>query len=407
MEQIIDWNGKLLPIAGELEGKKITEARPLIVEKLKEKGLLVSVDTEYKNVVKRCYKCNTMIEPQIKDQWFVKMAPLAEKALEAVNAKQTRFIPDHEEKIFRHWMENTLDWNISRQIVWGISIPAWFKDGEARASLESPGEGWVQDTDTFDTWFSSGQWPLMTTGYPDGVDFNTYYPTNVMETGRDILFFWVARMMCFGLYLTGKTPFHTVYLHGLVNDAHNKKMSKSKGNVINPLELTEKYGTDALRMALVIGNTPGTDLALREDKIKGYKHFANKLWNISRFIFENTNGADVEASRTESDEQLIEELADITADVTKDYEEYRIYLAAEKLYHYAWDRLAAEILEDSKKIFTSGNAEEISSRKATLLLLLQTTLTLLHPIIPFVTEEIYQSHPLKKAEYLMIENWPV
>jgi valyl-tRNA synthetase len=304
-------------------------------------------------------------------------------------------------------MENTLDWNISRQIVWGISIPAWFKDGEARASLESPGEGWVQDTDTFDTWFSSGQWPLMTTGYPDSVDFNTYYPTNVMETGRDILFFWVARMMCFGLYLTGKTPFHTVYLHGLVNDAHNKKMSKSKGNVINPLELTEKYGTDALRMALVIGNTPGTDLALREDKIKGYKHFANKLWNISRFIFENTDGADVAASRTESDEQLIQELADITADVTKDYEEYRIYLAAEKLYHYAWDRLAAEILEDSKKIFTSGNAEEISSRKATLLLLLQTTLTLLHPIIPFVTEEIYQSHPLKKAEYLMIENWPV
>lgn len=407
MEQIIDWNGKLLPIAHEFENKKIAEARPLIVEKLKEKGLLVSIDAGYKNVVKRCYKCSTMIEPQIKDQWFVKMAPLAEKALQAVTAGETRFIPEHEEKIFRHWMENTLDWNISRQIVWGISIPAWFKEDESVARLESPGEGWVQDTDTFDTWFSSGQWPLMTTGYPDGADFSTYYPTDVLETGRDIIFFWVARMICFGLYLTGKTPFHTVYLHGLVNDANNKKMSKSKGNVINPLELTEKYGTDALRMALVIGNTPGTDLALREDKIKGYKHFANKLWNISRFIFENTDGAELTATRTEADEKLVQELSDITEDVTKDYEEYRIYLAAEKLYHYAWDRLAAEILEDSKKVFAEGDESAIASRKATLLQLLETALTLLHPIIPFVTEEIYQSHPGKKSEYLMIADWPV
>lgn len=407
MEQIIDWNGKLLPIAHEFENKKIAEARPLIVEKLKEKGLLVSIDAGYKNVVKRCYKCSTMIEPQIKDQWFVKMAPLAEKALQAVTAGETRFIPEHEEKIFRHWMENTLDWNISRQIVWGISIPAWFKEDESVARLESPGEGWVQDTDTFDTWFSSGQWPLMTTGYPDGADFSTYYPTDVLETGRDIIFFWVARMICFGLYLTGKTPFHTVYLHGLVNDANNKKMSKSKGNVINPLELTEKYGTDALRMALVIGNTPGTDLALREDKIKGYKHFANKLWNISRFIFENTDGAELTATRTEADEKLVQELSDITEDVTRDYEEYRIYLAAEKLYHYAWDRLAAEILEDSKKIFAEGDESAIASRKATLLQLLETALTLLHPIIPFVTEEIYQSHPGKKSEYLMIADWPV
>lgn len=407
MEQIIDWNGKLLPIAHEFENKKIAEARPLIVEKLKEKGLLVSIDAGYKNVVKRCYKCSTMIEPQIKDQWFVKMAPLAEKALQAVTAGETRFIPEHEEKIFRHWMENTLDWNISRQIVWGISIPAWFKEDESVARLESPGEGWVQDTDTFDTWFSSGQWPLMTTGYPDGADFSTYYPTDVLETGRDIIFFWVARMICFGLYLTGKTPFHTVYLHGLVNDANNKKMSKSKGNVINPLELTEKYGTDALRMALVIGNTPGTDLALREDKIKGYKHFANKLWNISRFIFENTDGAELTATRTEADEKLVQELSDITEDVTRDYEEYRIYLAAEKLYHYAWDRLAAEILEDSKKVFAEGDESAIASRKATLLQLLETALTLLHPIIPFVTEEIYQSHPGKKSEYLMIADWPV
>lgn len=407
VEQIIDWRGKLLPIAGDLEGKKTAEARPLIVEKLREKGLLVSVDEEYKNIVKRCYKCNTIIEPQIKDQWFVKMAPLAKLALEAVEKKDIVFYPAHEEKVFTYWMENALDWNISRQIVWGISIPAWFKDGEVRASLESPGDGWEKDTDTFDTWFSSGQWPLLTTGYPDGIDYPTYYPTSVMETGRDLVFKWIPRMVIFGLYLGKKVPFKDIYLHGLINDAQGKKMSKSKGNVINPLDLTEKYGTDALRMSLIVGNTPGTDLAMREDKVKGYKHFANKLWNISRFIFENTEGADAGALRTEADIVLATTLDEIAKDVTKDFDEYRIYLAAEKLYHYAWDTLAAEILEDSKKIFASGDETAIASRKATLLHLLETTLTLLHPIIPFVTEEIYQSLPNKTSEFLMIADWPV
>ncbi|MEO6536547.1 MAG: valine--tRNA ligase [Candidatus Paceibacterota bacterium] len=405
MEQIIDWRGKLLPIAGEFEGMKITEARAKIIEKLASKGLLVSIDEKYQNVVKRCYKCSTMIEPQVKDQWFVKMAPLAQKAIEAVNAGEVKFIPDHEEKIFRHWMENTLDWNISRQIVWGIPIPAWFKDGDAIASLESPGEGWVQDIDTFDTWFSSGQWPLMTTGYPDGKDFETHYPTDVMETGRDIIFFWVARMICFGLYLTGKAPFHTVYLHGLVNDAHNKKMSKSKGNVINPLELTEKYGTDALRMALVVGNTPGTDLALREDKIKGYKNFANKLWNIARFILESTEGYDPSAALSENDQVIRSEFDTIIADVTKDMEAYRIYLAAEKIYHYVWDRLASELLEDSKQIFAASDEVASASRKALLRSLLNDVLKVLHPFMPFVTEEIWQSLSDTQG-LLMIQEWP-
>ncbi|MDB5245238.1 MAG: hypothetical protein JWN90_343 [Parcubacteria group bacterium] len=405
MDQIIDWRGKLLPIAGEFEGMKITEARAKIVEKLASKGLLVSTDEKYQNVVKRCYKCSTMIEPQVKDQWFVKMAPLAQKAIESVNAGEVKFVPDHEEKIFRHWMENTLDWNISRQIVWGIPIPAWFKDGDAIASLESPGEGWTQDIDTFDTWFSSGQWPLMTTGFPDGKDFPTYYPTDVMETGRDIIFFWVARMICFGLYLTGKAPFHTVYLHGLVNDAQNKKMSKSKGNVINPLELTEKYGTDALRMALIVGNTPGTDLALREDKIKGYKNFANKLWNITRFILENTEDADLTVVLFAGDQTIRAELDAIIADVTKDMDEYRIYLAAEKIYHYVWDRLASELLEESKQIFAEEDASAIASRKTLLRSLLKDSLKILHPIMPFVTEEIWQS--LSDTEgLLMITEWP-
>lgn len=409
VEQIIDWRGRLLPIAGEFEGMKITEARGKIVEKLASKGLLVSTDEKYQNVVKRCYKCATVIEPQVKDQWFVSMKPLAKMALESVDRGEIRFIPDNQEKIFRYWMENTMDWNISRQIVWGIPIPAWFRNKgtaneEISASLEMPeGEGWEKDADTFDTWFSSGQWPLLTTGYPDGKDYSTHYPTDVMETGHDLIFKWVPRMIIFGLYLGKKTPFHTVYLHGLVNDANGKKMSKSKGNVVNPLDLTSKYGTDALRMALVVGNTPGTDLALREDKVKGYKHFANKLWNISRFILEQ--GENPKANLTKDDAELIAELDAIIMDVTKDMEEYRVYMAAEKLYHYAWTRLASEILESSKPILVGDDEGAKASRLTTLYALLTPLLSMLHPFMPYVTEEIWQKGKLG-SEVLMATHWP-
>lgn len=409
VEQIIDWRGRLLPIAGEFEGMKITEARGKIVEKLASKGLLVSTDEKYQNVVKRCYKCATVIEPQVKDQWFVSMKPLAKMALESVDKGEIRFIPDNQEKIFRYWMENTMDWNISRQIVWGIPIPAWFKNKgtaneEISASLEMPeGEGWEKDADTFDTWFSSGQWPLLTTGHPDGKDYSTHYPTDVMETGHDLIFKWVPRMIIFGLYLGKKAPFHTVYLHGLVNDANGKKMSKSKGNVVNPLDLTSKYGTDALRMALVVGNTPGTDLALREDKVKGYKHFANKLWNISRFILEQ--GENPKADLTKDDAELIAELDAIIMDVTKDMEEYRVYMAAEKLYHYAWTRLASEILESSKPILVGDDEGAKASRLTTLYALLTPLLSMLHPFMPYVTEEIWQKGKLG-SEVLMATHWP-
>ncbi len=407
VEQIIDWRGKLLPIAGEFEGMKISEAREKIAQKLADKGLLVSTDTEYKNVVKRCYKCNTMIEPQIKDQWFVKMAPLAKMALDAVDRKEVRFVPEHEEKVFRYWMENAMDWNISRQIVWGIPIPAWTKNGEIQVGIESPGEGWEEDTDTFDTWFSSGQWPLLTTGYPDGADFAEHYPTDVMETGRDLVFKWIPRMVIFGLYLGKKVPFHTVYLHGMVNDANGKKMSKSKGNVINPLDLTSKYGTDALRMALVVGNTPGMDLALREDKVKGYKHFANKLWNISRFILESATDADLTCALTESDQKLRARLDEVLVDVTRDISDHRLYMAAEKLYHYAWHELADVIIEESKPLLAGEDVAVVASRKRLLVSLLTDTVTALHPFMPFVTEEIYQSLPTKTTDLLMVAPWPV
>ena len=411
IEQVIDWRGKLLPTAGEFEGMKITDARPKIVEKLESKGLLVRTDTEYKNVVKRCYKCSTVIEPQVKDQWFIKMRPLADAALESLDKKEFRFIPEHEEKTFRYWMENTLDWNISRQIVWGIPIPAWFRNRgsaneEVVASIERPeGDGWEADTDTFDTWFSSGQWPLLTSGYPNSPDYPVFYQTDVMETGRDLVFKWIPRMVIFGLYLGKKAPFHTIYLHGMVNDAQGKKMSKSKGNVINPLDLTTKYGSDALRMSLVVGNTPGMDLAMREDKVKGYKHFANKLWNITRFVLENTEGADLSAPYTDADTQIHEEFTALIKDVTADLETYRMHLAAEKLYHAAWSRLADELLEESKAIFASGDAAAIASRKVLLLSVLNTLVRALHPFMPFVTEEIWKHLPNAEG-MLMIAPWP-
>src|SRR3989338_8852489 len=248
-EQIIDENGKLLPIAGEFAGQHIKKARALIIEKLQKKGLVEKIEENYKHVVRTCYKCGTVIEPQIKSQWFVKMKPLAEKALEKINSEEIIYIPEHYKKITLHWLENIMDWNISRQIVWGIPIPAKICQacGEGVTDLEDKisscgkcGGEMQKDEDTFDTWFSSGQWPYLSLGYPDDQDYKTFYPTSVMETGGDIIFFWVSRMIMLGLYMTGKIPFNTVYLHGMVLDAKAQKISKSKGNVIDPMTLTEK-----------------------------------------------------------------------------------------------------------------------------------------------------------------------
>jgi valyl-tRNA synthetase len=388
-EQVIDWRGKLLPIAGEFAGMNIKEARAKIVEKLQSKGLVEKIDAAYTHEVPVCYKCGREIEPQIKEQWFIKMKPLAEKALEAVRARQVHVLTENHEKILMHWLENIQDWNVSRQIVWGIPIPAWQKDGEWKVSVESPGEGWVRDTDTFDTWFSSGQWPFATLGYPDAPDFKTFYPTSVMETGSDLIFFWVARMIMLGLYRTGEVPFKKVYMHGLVRDAKGAKMSKSKGNVISPLEVSDQYGTDALRMGLVVGNTPGTDLNLDPKKIEAYKKFSNKLWNIARFVLAHGNGGDIMPA-------LKDEFDAMAKDVTSDIDAFRIHLAAEKLYHYLWGRFAAEIIEESK-----GKPEY----GATLEYILKNSLKLLHPFMPFITEEIWSSLP-GADNLLMIEPWP-
>lgn len=418
-EQIIDLHGRLLPIAGEFSGMKITEAREKIIEKLQAKGLVEKIDENYKHAVKICYKCNSVIEPQIQAQWFVKMKPLANQAAKAVHAKKISFIPDNYRKIFLYWMENTIDWNISRQIVWGIPIPAKICEqcGQGIADLKNAiltcpkcGGNMKQDTDTFDTWFSSGQWPLLTLGFPSGKDFKTFYPTDVMESGSDLIFKWIPRMVIFGLYLAKKVPFKTVYLHGLVNDAKGQKMSKSKGNVINPLDITEKYGTDALRMGLVIGNTPGTALALDENKIKGYRNFANKIWNAAKFVMQNTKGY-ISAKKpvlTPADKKELSVFKKLVKEVTRLMDDYKFYIAAEKIYHYFWHTFCDKIIEDSKKHFMpDAEPKNTASSQYLLLEILTESLKLLHPFMPFITEEIYQQIEIKaKKKCIMIEDWP-
>lgn len=403
--EVIDTYGKLTQKCGKYAGMKVMEARAAVAKDLAEKGLLEKVDETYIHSVLVNYKNeNDVLEPRVMPQWFVKMAPLAQMARSAVEDGRVRFVSDQYRKIFFHWLDNLRDWNISRQIIWGIPIPAWFRGEEIFIGEESPGEGWQHDPDTFDTWFSSGQWPFATLGFPDSSDFKTYYPTSVMETGYDILFFWVMRMIMLGLYCTGEVPFRDVYLHGLVRDAERRKMSKSKGNVINPLQMTEVYGTDALRMALLVGNTPGADMALPEDKIRGYKLFSNKLWNIARFVLEGTEGAK-EAPLTDVDKKLWEAFNTVAKDITKDLDEYRPYMAAEKIYHYLWDTFAANIIEESKPILKGEDANAKISRQHLLMIILSDALKLLHPFMPFITEEIWSSIPGSK-NLLMIAEWP-
>jgi len=415
-EQIIGFDGRLLPIAGEFAGMKILDARPKIIEKLQSKGLVEKIDEKYVHVVKKCYKCGTLIEPQIKDQWFVKMKPLAAPAIQAIERGDVTFLPEHYKKISLHWLENIIDWNISRQIVWGIPIPAKVCEncGKGVVDIESTVttcpdcEGPMkQETDTFDTWFSSGQWPYAALGYPDSKDYKTFYPTSVMETAGEIIFFWVTRMIMFGLYVTGTVPFKTVYLHGLVLDAKGKKMSKSKNNVINPLDLTAKYGTDAFRIGLIIGNTPGTSLALDENRIRGYRNFSTKIWNIARFIEMNKPAvtpakAGAQAS-PEPHKKYIADLEVLKKEVAKHLDNFEFHLAGEKLYHYVWHELADVIIEAEKEKLRNGTDEEKAASYAVLEQLLLESLKMLHPFMPFITEEIHQI--FRPGKMLMVEKW--
>lgn len=398
MPEVIDQYGKLNEKTGKYAGMKIDEARKAVADDLRELGLLIK-EEPYEHAVTTCYKCNKTLEPRILPQWFVKMRPLADRALTAVEKGEVRIIPEYSAKVFNNWLTDIRDWNISRQIVWGIPIPAKVCPscdfGTADQSLtQCPkcAKALIDDTDTFDTWFSSGQWPFATLGYPEGEDYKNFYPTTVMETAYDILFFWVARMIMLGLYRTGKAPFNTVYLHGLVRDPSKQKMSKSKGNVINPLTVMQEYGTDALRLALIIGNTPGTDLALSLDKVRGYKHFANKLWNITRFVLECFDEAPIteKPELTEEDTKWLTALSALSQEVTEDIEQFRFHLASEKLYHYVWHSFADKMIEECKLRFKNSSDEDTNSARYTLAVTLTTILKLLHPFTPFVTETIWQ-----------------
>ena len=398
-EQVIDERGILLPIAGEFAGEHIKKARPRIIEKLRQKGLIVKVDENYVHNIPTAERTGGIIEPQIKLQWFIDVnreipgrgKTLKALVIEAVRSGAIKIIPEYFEKTYFHWVENLRDWCISRQIWYGHRIPVWYRGEDISVGIEPKGGGWTQDEDTLDTWFSSGIWTFSTLGWPEDTnDFKTFHPTDLLETGYDILPFWVMRMILMTEFTLNTIPFKTVYLHGLVRDARGRKMSKSLGNNLDPLDIAEKFGADAARMALVVGNTPGTDMRMSEDKIKGYKHFSNKLWNIARFVLSQEHDGKIK-------EDLKAEFDALAVDVTNDIEEFRIYMAAEKLYHYLWHRFADGIIEESKGKDGYG---------ATLYYILENSLKLLHPFMPFITEEIWQSMPTKDTEFLMVAKWP-
>ena len=428
-EQIIDEFGKLLPIAGEEFAKmKIAEARQKIVEKLREKGLLVK-EEDYIHQIATAERTGATIEPQVKLQWFIDVnkpftlphseitgiasgskTTLKEIMRQAVIGGQITITPERFDKTYFQWVDNLRDWCISRQIWYGHQVPVWYKDKEIYCGIEGPEDtGWTQDSDTLDTWFSSGLWTFSTLGWPDieNADLKTYHPTTLLETGYDILFFWVARMVLMTGYHLGTIPFRTVYLHGLVRDAKGKKMSKSLGNIIDPLDMIAKYGADATRLSLIIGAGPGSDMNLAEDKIRGYKKYTNKIWNITRFILTYSNDIDIskEVALTDEDKKLIEDFAVMVKEVSEHIATYRLHLAGEVLYHYTWNTLADVIIEAKKDALNNGPELEKQSAQWTLRYILENLLKLQHPFLPFVTEEIWQSLP-NRTQPLIVTHWP-
>ena len=430
IKQVIDEYAKMSVDEPTLKGKKVAEAREIIVAWLKSENLLEKEEEIDQNVA-TAERTGGIIEPLPKLQWFIDVnkefilqdskiegipsgskTTLKETMRKVVENGQIKIVPDYFNKTYFYWIDNLRDWCISRQIWYGHRVPVWYKGEEIYCGIDAPsGEGWKQDEDTLDTWFSSGLWTFSTLGWPEKTqDLEIYHPTDILETGYDILPFWVARMILMTGYHLGTIPFHTVYLHGMVRDIKGRKMSKSLGNGIDPIDVAEKFGADAGRMALIMSGSAGTDSKLSEDKIKGYKNFANKVWNIARFVLDNTkdmpgeNAAEIKISET--DQNLLNTLSSQVADITKDLDEYRFYMAAEKIYHYVWHEFADIIIEQSKPILTGTDIAAKNSRQKTLLTILTTCLKVLHPFMPFVTEELWSViHSNNKM--LIVENWPI
>ncbi len=435
--QVIDEYAKMT-VAGNLNGKKVAEARENIVEWLRMQNLLIK-EEEISQNVSTAERTGGIIEPLPKLQWFIDVnrkfilpqskidgvrdgeeVSLKQLMLQVVDNGQIKIEPDYSATVYKNWISNLQDWCISRQIWYGHQIPVWYKGDEIYCGVEAPvGTDWIQDEDTLDTWFSSGLWTFSTLGWPkvEAKDLIDFHPTDLMETGRDLIFFWVARMILMTTYCLGDIPFQQVYMHGMVRDGKGRKMSKSLGNGIDLIDVAEKFGADAGRMALMVGATPGIDTNISEDKIKGYKHFANKLWNISRFVLETVKDEKYDqtfSDWTETDLKLIAARDEEVKKITEELDNLKIHIASDRFYQYTWKIFADQIIEQSKEILggykteAKGTTEEQKSRKQFLLHTLRTILICLHPFIPFVTEEIWQNIPQFKTagrDFLMVEKW--
>lgn len=394
---VIGQDGRMTKAAGEYYGKSVADARHEIIKRLEAEELLEK-SVDYLHNQARSDRTGAPIEPLISKQWFVKMDKLAAAGIKAVKQGKIDIVPKRFEKVYFHWLENIQDWCISRQLWWGHQIPIWYNGDKVKAATTKPGPGWKQDEDTLDTWFSSGLWTFSTLGWPNKTkDLKLYHPTSVIETAWDILFFWVARMIMMSLYFMKEVPFKKVYIHGLVLDRHGQKMSKSKGTGVDPIPMTEKYGTDAIRLSLVLGTTPGQDFRLYEEKIAGYRNFVNKLWNVSRFILSRAETKATLQTNTVADQWIMSRLQQLVKSVTKNIESNKFSDAGTAIYDFLWHELADWYIEASKERPNIPILHHV----------LDTILRLAHPFMPYVTEEIWSRwRGIKKGDMLMIQAWP-
>ncbi len=430
LKQIIDERARITVENPEFQGKKVKEVRDLVVEKLQQAGLVENEETIEHNVA-TAERTGAVVEPLPKLQWFLdvnKKFTLENSQISGITSGEQvtlkdimrrsvadgdiKFIPDYIKKTYFHWIDNLEDWCISRQIWYGHRIPVWYKEDQICCGHQPPSEsGWEQDEDTLDTWFSAALWTFSTLGWPEQTrDLEIYHPSDLLDTAQEILFFWVARMIMMTGYFLGQVPFRTVYIHGLVVDESRKKMSKSRGDNLDPIDIAQEFGADAARMSLLVGNKPGTNMVISKDKVKAYKHFANKIWNVTRFILTNTSDMPP-AEKIELDpehQKRIDECTAVIDDVTKDMENHRLHLASEKLYQYFWHTLADVVLEEVKPLLQKSEtgSKQKHSAQQMLKIIHRDIIKALHPFMPFLTETIWQRLPDRSSTPLMIEPWP-